>query len=82
MDHATFLEVIMNARTIPSLPLCMHLRIYWIFRTFGSEGLGRMHKSKRSKGEEEEHIDGELFLSIEKLQEIQDELERLSSHAL
>lgn len=28
-------------------------------------------------GEEPEHIDGELVLSIEKLQEIQDELEKV-----
>lgn len=72
----------MNARTIPSLPLCLHLRLYWIFRNFGSEGLVKMDRSKRSKWEEEEHIYGKLVLSIEKLQEIQDELERVSSHAL
>ena len=70
MERAMFLEVIMNARTIPSSPLCLRLRLCWIFRTFGLEGLGRMDKSKRSKGQEEEHIDGELVLSIEKLQEI------------
>lgn len=36
-----------------------------------------MDKSKRGKKEEEEHIDRELVLSIEKLQEIQDELEKV-----
>eukprot|EP01018_Ginkgo_biloba_P038099 Gb_17405 [translate_table: standard] len=40
-------------------------------------------KGKRSRADEEDgsdHIDGELVLSIEKLQEIQDELERVSSY--
>ncbi|KAH9295119.1 hypothetical protein KI387_038707, partial [Taxus chinensis] len=37
---------------------------------------------KRAKvGEDEDHIDGELVLSIEKLQEIQDELEKVNEEA-
>ncbi|GLJ51735.1 hypothetical protein SUGI_1099450 [Cryptomeria japonica] len=40
-----------------------------------------MDKSKRGKKEEEEHIDRELVLSIEKLQEIQDELEKVNEEA-
>uniref|UniRef100_A0A0C9QL33 TSA: Wollemia nobilis Ref_Wollemi_Transcript_28871_1624 transcribed RNA sequence n=1 Tax=Wollemia nobilis TaxID=56998 RepID=A0A0C9QL33_9CONI len=40
-----------------------------------------MDKAKRLKGDEEEHIDGELVLSIEKLQEIQDELEKVNEEA-
>ncbi|WOK96842.1 NAP1-related protein 2 [Canna indica] len=45
-------------------------------------------KGKKSKvaepgaeGEETEHIDGELVLSIEKLQEVQDELEKINEEA-
>ncbi|GMP33478.1 hypothetical protein CsSME_00006782 [Camellia sinensis var. sinensis] len=40
-------------------------------------------KGKKLKGEEEnaEHIDGELVVSIEKLQEIQDELEKINEEA-
>lgn len=34
-------------------------------------------KSKVAAEEEHEHIDGELVLSIEKLQEVQDELEKV-----
>ncbi|KAJ6828215.1 NAP1-related protein 2-like isoform X2 [Iris pallida] len=36
---------------------------------------------ERGEGEESEHIDGELVLSIEKLQEIQDELEKVNEEA-
>lgn len=35
--------------------------------------------AEREGDEENEHIDGELVLSIEKLQEIQDELEKVST---
>lgn len=35
-------------------------------------------KSKAAAEEEEEEIDGDLVLSIEKLQEVQDELEKVS----
>lgn len=40
-------------------------------------------KSKKAKTEEEnvEQIDGELVLSIEKLQEIQDDLEKVNSNS-
>ncbi|KAH7532634.1 hypothetical protein FEM48_Zijuj04G0042400 [Ziziphus jujuba var. spinosa] len=38
-------------------------------------------KSKVAAEEEHEHIDGELVLSIEKLQEVQDELEKVNEEA-
>lgn len=34
-------------------------------------------KTKVAENEEADHVDGELVLSIEKLQEIQDELEKV-----
>eukprot|EP00252_Welwitschia_mirabilis_P016261 TRINITY_DN3587_c0_g1_i1.p1 TRINITY_DN3587_c0_g1~~TRINITY_DN3587_c0_g1_i1.p1 ORF type:complete len:254 (+),score=81.04 TRINITY_DN3587_c0_g1_i1:284-1045(+) len=40
-----------------------------------------MDKVKRAKVDEEEQIDGELVISIEKLQEIQDELEKINEEA-
>ena len=40
---------------------------------------GKKAKTDADAGEENEQIDGALVLSIERLQEIQDELEKVSS---
>ena len=40
---------------------------------------GKKAKTDTDAGEENEQIDGALVLSIERLQEIQDELEKVSS---
>jgi template-activating factor I len=45
-------------------------------------GADKGKKPKLSEGEENEHIDGDLVLSIEKLQEIQDELEKVNIYSL
>ena len=43
---------------------------------------GKKAKTEADGGEENEQIDGALVLSIEKLQEIQDELEKVSRKPL
>jgi hypothetical protein len=45
-------------------------------------GADKGKKAKLSEGEDNEHIDGDLVLSIEKLQEIQDELEKVNTVSL
>ncbi|XP_058096523.1 NAP1-related protein 2-like isoform X2 [Magnolia sinica] len=42
---------------------------------------GKKSKVAEREGEESDHIDGDLVLSIEKLQEIQDELEKVNEEA-
>jgi template-activating factor I len=42
---------------------------------------GKKAKTDADAGEENEQIDGALVLSIEKLQEIQDELEKVSLYS-
>jgi template-activating factor I len=42
---------------------------------------GKKAKTDAEAGEENEQIDGALVLSIEKLQEIQDELEKVSLYS-